>query len=70
MPDKNSRPSPGKPVEEFLMTPHEHRVYANKLEQLKNHPQAQRLAKLHRWLGEQIQQRLNAGTARIKERRK
>lgn len=69
MPGKNSRHFPEGRMEVFLMSPHEHRVHAHKLEQLKNHPEAQRLAKGHRWLAEQIQQRLNAGTARIKERK-
>ena len=65
---KGFPPYPGKPVEEFLMTPQQHRHMAFKLEQQKDNPEAQFLAKHARFLAEHIQEKLNAGLARIKGR--
>lgn len=61
-------PYPGKPVEEFLLHPSQHRRMAWKLEQLHDNPRALYLAKHHRYLAKYIQQALNDGTARIKGR--
>jgi hypothetical protein len=65
---KGFPPYPGKPVETFLMHPAQHRRMAWKLEQLQDNPEAQYLAKHHRFLAKHIQEKLNAGTARIKGR--
>src|SRR5579871_4710206 len=68
MPDRTEGfpPCPGKRMETFLTAPHQHRRVAFKLEQLKDSPEAQFLAKHARFLAKHIQEKQNnSGTGRI-----
>jgi hypothetical protein len=71
MPDdrKDSPRYPNKRVETFLLHPNQHRHLAFQLEQMKDNPEAKMLAGQHRFLAKHIQEKLNAGAARIKERK-